>query len=257
LAAFATSVAAQGAAPAVTDQLRTQYRIVKLAQDSNGPSVVDPGTVLVIQKGGLLGVPPLNAVECAAKYQDGELHPAGGFCAAMVKEVSRFFQKGEKVYLSKIDVNAKKEQISFKVIACDACNGTNPPSFFKSEVVFQFAKGYLETAQAGAVQDAIAQVFSIDAGDAQPAANVGAPPPAATVAPPAPVPVADAAPPPIAPPPPPADQPPATIGIGQTVDQVVAALGQPQKIVNLGAKQIYVFKDLKITFNNGKVSDVQ
>jgi hypothetical protein len=27
--------------------------------------------------------------------------------------------------------------------------------------------------------------------------------------------------------------------------------------VNLGAKQIWVYKDLKVTFLNGKVSDVQ
>jgi hypothetical protein len=38
---------------------------------------------------------------------------------------------------------------------------------------------------------------------------------------------------------------------------VKAALGQPDKIVNLGAKQIYVYKDIKVTFINGKVSDVQ
>jgi hypothetical protein len=41
------------------------------------------------------------------------------------------------------------------------------------------------------------------------------------------------------------------------VDQVVAILGQPEKSVDLGSKQIYVYKDLKVTFVNGKVSDVQ
>jgi hypothetical protein len=34
-------------------------------------------------------------------------------------------------------------------------------------------------------------------------------------------------------------------------------MGKPDKIVNLGVKQIYVYKDLKVTFINGKVSDVQ
>ena len=38
---------------------------------------------------------------------------------------------------------------------------------------------------------------------------------------------------------------------------MVAALGQPEKIVDLGAKKIYVYKDLKITFLKGKVSDVE
>lgn len=50
---------------------------------------------------------------------------------------------------------------------------------------------------------------------------------------------------------------PQQIEKGQTPDQVKAALGSPDKIVNLGSKQIYVYKDLKVTFLNGKVSDVQ
>jgi hypothetical protein len=50
---------------------------------------------------------------------------------------------------------------------------------------------------------------------------------------------------------------PPSIQLGQTIDQVVAVLGQPEKSVNLGSKQIYVYKDLKVTFVDGKVSDVQ
>ena len=50
---------------------------------------------------------------------------------------------------------------------------------------------------------------------------------------------------------------PASIQLGQTVDQVVAILGQPERIANLGSKQIYAYKDLKVTFIDGKVSDVQ
>ena len=49
---------------------------------------------------------------------------------------------------------------------------------------------------------------------------------------------------------------PQTIQMGMTTDQVQAALGSPEKIVNLGAKQIYVYKDLKVTFFGGKVVDV-
>ena len=42
-----------------------------------------------------------------------------------------------------------------------------------------------------------------------------------------------------------------------TMDQVQGSLGQPSKVVNLGPKQIYVYKDLKVTFLNGRVVDVQ
>ena len=42
-----------------------------------------------------------------------------------------------------------------------------------------------------------------------------------------------------------------------TPDQVTQSLGKPNKIVNLGTKQLYIYTDMKITFVNGKVTDVQ
>jgi hypothetical protein len=45
--------------------------------------------------------------------------------------------------------------------------------------------------------------------------------------------------------------------MGKSFDDVKAALGQPKSIVDLGPKKIYVYKDMKVTFNNGKVTDVQ
>jgi hypothetical protein len=50
---------------------------------------------------------------------------------------------------------------------------------------------------------------------------------------------------------------PVSIAIGQTIDQVTAALGMPKSKIDLGSKQIYVYQDMKITFKGGKVSDVQ
>ena len=50
---------------------------------------------------------------------------------------------------------------------------------------------------------------------------------------------------------------PTTIELGQTKDQVVAALGPPVKMLKLGNKDIYVYENLKVTFLDGKVSDVQ
>ncbi|MGA3264052.1 MAG: hypothetical protein ABSC47_08405 [Terracidiphilus sp.] len=55
----------------------------------------------------------------------------------------------------------------------------------------------------------------------------------------------------------PADTPPPTIAIGQTKDQVIAAFGQPIKIAKLGVKEIFYYKDMKVTFTNGKVSNVE
>jgi hypothetical protein len=50
---------------------------------------------------------------------------------------------------------------------------------------------------------------------------------------------------------------PATISLGQSIDEVTASQGQPQKIVDLGNKKIFVYSDIKITFVDGRVADVQ
>jgi hypothetical protein len=50
---------------------------------------------------------------------------------------------------------------------------------------------------------------------------------------------------------------PASVGLGQTTDQVKAALGAPTRIANLGPKVIYYYDGMKVTFKDGKVSDVQ
>jgi Carboxypeptidase regulatory-like domain len=51
--------------------------------------------------------------------------------------------------------------------------------------------------------------------------------------------------------------PPASISLGLTIDQVKAQLGLPSTILNTGSKTIYIYKDMKVTFVNGKVTDVQ
>ena len=62
-----------------------------------------------------------------------------------------------------------------------------------------------------------------------------------------------AAPAPIAPPP----QATVNIAVGQSIADVTGAMGPPLTIVDLGPKKIYKYKDMKITFRNGKVVDVQ
>jgi hypothetical protein len=44
--------------------------------------------------------------------------------------------------------------------------------------------------------------------------------------------------------------------LGQTVAAVVGSVGQPIRIVDLGAKKIYVYRDKKITFADGKVTEI-
>ena len=240
IACFSSAAAGQTAAPvSLQEQLSAQYKLAKMS----GAVVTDAGTPLAVQKGGVISVPWRALVLCPAKFQDNALHPSTGMCAAMVKDVSGYFKTGDKVYPTKIEVNLQKAKISFNVVSCDSCNGVDPPTSMKGQVVFQFPKGYLEKADAGTVENAIGQVFSIgndtqaqsnqpqgqleQAQQEQPAQQEQAQPD------------------------------PKTIQLGQSTDEVQAALGKPEKIVNLGPKQLYVYRDLKITFVNGKVSDVQ
>jgi len=60
------------------------------------------------------------------------------------------------------------------------------------------------------------------------------------------------APAPIAPPP-----PPKTISVGQTRDEVVAAFGQPKKVVKLPTKEMLYYPDMKVTLVEAKVTDVE
>ena len=51
-------------------------------------------------------------------------------------------------------------------------------------------------------------------------------------------------------------QSPPTLSLGLTVDEVTSIQGRPEKIVDLGSKKTYLYKDLKITFTDGKVSAI-
>lgn len=245
LAMIATTTFARAQSVSLQEQLSAQYQLAKVSADSSGFGVVNPGTLLAIQQKGVLAVPWKAMALCPAKYQENNFHPSVGFCAGMLKNVSRYFQVGDKVYPVKLDVNLDKAKISFTVVSCDACNGINPPTSMKGEVVFQFPKGYLEKAGTGDIEDLIGKVFLISNDDQQGSGDQGqqqqqgSAPPAQQQAPQ------------------PQQPEPQTVQLGMTTDQVQGVLGRPDKIFNLGAKQIYVYKDVKVTFQNGKVADVQ
>ena len=273
------TVGQDAAPPSLREQLQAQYKLVKMGSDSSGPKVIDPGTLLDVQKGGVLGVPGTNSVNaCAATYQNGTLHPPGKGCtmlrgkglpeglkhcpvAAICGKVTsladvdtsqtKYFNVGDKVYPSNISVDVAHEKISFFLVACDTCNKTDPPTAYKAEVDFQFAKGYLESPDVSKIEDTIGEVFTIDNSSNAPqaqAAPAGQDQQSQAQQAPAP-PAAPAA----------AAAEPPSIQLGETPEQVLAALGQPDSKVDAGSKKIWSYKslNLKVTFLNDKVSDVQ
>ena len=253
------------ASVSMEDQLKAQYTLVKMGTDSSGAAVVEQGTILVVKKGGIIGVAYTDQNIFSTKYESGAVHspnPLGakalGFGLGKIGRqapTTQFFQKDTKVYPSRILVNLAKDQVVMGIIDCDSCNNVSPTTFYKADVVFQFPKGALANTSPSQVEDTIAGLLAIDdsadqggngqqggndqqggnqqGGNQQGGAQGGG---QAQQAPP---------------------QEPVQIEKGQTADQVKAAIGTPDKIINLGAKQIYVYKDIKVTFINGKVSDVQ
>jgi hypothetical protein len=63
--------------------------------------------------------------------------------------------------------------------------------------------------------------------------------------------------PPVQPAPAPATRGPQVIALGQTPEQVIAMKGQPINKVAYPTKTVYVYPDMKITFQHGKLTDVQ
>jgi len=173
-----------------------------------------------------------NALIFSNGYKDGQIKQA--FISKMVVPAGTDtnIQVGDKVYLTLIEVKTKGKDpsITFTIQACGTCDFTPVTTgLWRANVAFQFPQGALDQPDIAKIQQTIGEVFTI----------VQAPPPAQQIsaAPPAQVPV--------------------NIQLGQTTDQVVSMLGQPDRKATLGPREIYFYKDMKITFQNGAVSDVQ
>lgn len=252
---------AQAGTVTLQEQLAAQYKLAKMGSDTSGYSVTEEGTLLAIQKGGVVGVPYSDKTVLTTKYEGGAVHgPNVAVTEARKRIFGHFSQtssegqtthlmaKNDKVYPTKVEVNVDKDTVMMGIVACDKCNNTDPPTAYKANVVFQFPKGALAKASAGDVEDTIGQLLAIsddsqkdqggqEASGGQDQGQQQAAPAAAPAA---------------------AEQAePASIEMGMTPAQVEAALGKPEKKVTLGAKQIYYYKDMKVTFKDGKVADVQ
>jgi len=251
---------------AIEQKLDSQYTLTKTTADKS--DIVTAGAVLVLKKDNLMTVDVTSSNMFQNTYRDGKItqntlgkiarfHLPGVPAAPSSGAAQRTFEAGEKLWVTKIEV---KDTGADMELYSDAINDVR----YRAVLNFPFKGSDPIGVQAAKM---IAEVFDVQPGDDS-GANGGqqqqAPagggqaqrPPAGGTQPQQ----ADAPPAPIPPPPPPADEPPAapkTISLGQTKDVVVANFGQPGKIAKVGTKEIYYYPDLKVTFVNGKVTDVQ
>lgn len=225
--------------------LTSQFALTTTTSDKS--DIAEAGAVLVLHKNGLLMYATSNPIPPQSIYKKGKitLNPFGrnfwrDFGNAMVTPGSsvniaqRTFASGEKFWVTNVDV--KDDGVIFRFFS-DPINDLR----YYGELKFPFPKGH--NPPAAELMNTIAEVLTVDASESP---GTGPTPP-------------DTPPPPITPPPRPPDTPPAppkTISLGQTKDQVVAIFGQPKKVAAVGAKQIYYYQDMKVTFVDGKVMDV-
>jgi len=261
LVGMPVAVPAEDNKAAIQKKLESEYKITKVNDDKS--DIVTAGSVIVLHKDKVLMVAASSSVNpCMNTYKDGKIAPAKACVAgekikhipfgshipgASMAPATRYYVSDEKFWLTKIDVRDNGVVFDFFT---DAVNDVR----FKSSLMIPFPAGLPSAGDAIKLIHEVITVAPADDADKkddqQPAPQSDKPaPPEKTEAAPPPV----EAPAPVEAPPP----PPAEVSLGQTPDEVVAALGQPQRKAKVGIKEIYFYKDLKVTFVNGKVKDVQ
>ena len=262
----------QGAA-AIQKRLESEYKLTKTTDDKS--DIVTAGSVLLLHKDKVLMFAATSSANpCMNTYRDGRITQSkacklgGGLMRAHFPipgsdraPATRNFVSGEKFWVTRIDVKdtGKEHGVVFDFFT-DATPAGDQGIRYKGELMIPF--GALTPTPDEALK-AVAEVVTVvpsedskEGDQAKQPAPEGGPPEATPPSQPAAPAAAEAPPPPIEPPPPPPAQP-AEVTEGQTIDQVVAALGQPVKKAKVGTKDIYYYKDLKVTFINGKVKDIQ
>jgi hypothetical protein len=247
----------------IEQKLESQYTITKAAADKS--DVVTAGSVIVLKKDGLLMSATTSGSAAQNTYKDGKISQGmwkmakmPGFGSLMSHSgtgatvTTRTFVAGEKFWVTKVNVH--EDSVVLELLS-DPFSDVR----YYSTLKFPFPKGAYPSPDQ--VASSVAEVIDIQPDDAAASGDGGkksAPANTAAAALPAAAPPAPMA--PIAPPPPPADTPPPapkTIALKQTKDEVLANFGPPTKVVKLGTKEIDYYPDMKVTFVNNKVTDVQ
>lgn len=239
--ASASTLAAQPSASLI-DQLTQRYTLTRVDPDG---TVTQAGTVVSIGQH-LLRANPIYG----DRYQPNS-YKKGRVSQPTFMKPSRdnvrladsldYISFNESVYINKIE--ATDSDVIFSLQTCAASMTRRLPAIYRAALSFQFQKGFVSAGNLQQIENTIAEVLTVvgrsesSGGSAQPT------PPTGTATPP---------------PSQQGGQPGLDIvHVGQTVEEVKGLLGQPDKIENAGGKVTYSYTGLKVTFTNGKVSDVQ
>lgn len=217
------------------DRLAAQFGLTAVGKHG----VKGQGSPLTLKLNGLVAVLITPWASFHDFYRDGRFKQSVPSFMTNGNPHYRPFGRGERWIPTKLEV--KKAEVYLEVVTAEA----QDVGYFKTIVVFQLEKKHLLTpADFDRVLGVMREVFrpeEISQPRAEPTPVVATP---SYIEPP----------PPPAPPP---EPPTKSIEVGSSIAQVIDALGQPGKVIKFGSKEIYFYKIIKVTFLNGKVSDLQ
>jgi hypothetical protein len=234
--------------------------------------VARPGTVLTIEADGINAEPYPTMITFENPVVDGQVKQRSKGLGLLKSSNLQILQPGQKVYITKIneDLQGKEDALKVTILTTDAVlatftNGAYGGQYqaakrYSTTLAFRQPKGTLSQMSVEDASKMIEAILSFNPADQVRAREAGV--------------VARSCEPhcavstttgnvigqPVIPQEAGGQQQGGgtqTVALGQTPDQVTAILGAPKQIVDLGAKKIYRYPDMKVVFVDGKVSDVE
>jgi hypothetical protein len=247
------SAYASGSTDGVVGVLQKKYTLTELTADKT--QITHDGIQLSLKQAGVYSLPCKNFMVLDNKVEEGKVGKQNMFVSAsFTKMHGHVLQSGEKIYVTKIESKPdnKNDVLKFSVASVENIDGGDGSERYCSTVSYKLKKGVLSEGSPDDIEQIVETVLSPDnsGGDSRQETASNTPPAAQPAAP-----VQRAAAPP--PPQPAPATPPPPLSIGETSSQVLQAYGMPTKIVDLGKKKTFFYKDIKVVFTDDKISDMQ
>jgi hypothetical protein len=213
-------------AGALKDSLVAAYPLTKVGVSGfqfNYNRITQPGVVLNVRIPGIFAdVADTKQIPLTTNITGGVATQQTGFLAGLNNtKQGRQLQPNETVFATRLEV--KGDTVRFELITENTfpvtVMGSTEQKRYRSEVVFHFPNGSLATMDPAEVKKTIDTALLDKT---------------------APIPVESK-----------------TISLGMSTADVKKSLGNPDKIVELGEKEIYVYKDMRVIFKADQVADVQ
>lgn len=224
----------------LAEALRQHYKLASPRLSVNGDSTIEPGTILVVRKEGIVSFGDKDASYaslCPSEVEDGAVRaPRNPACTTLAPASRRLLKPSERVCLTAIDVAESLDTVSLFLATCNPSDLAHASGTNRAVVVFHFPKRSQAKITASKVEAVIGESLSENGADTPPppdpvAAQAQLPPPGTAAGGP-------------------------IVAVGQTVEQVQAALGAPSVIAYSGVNMIYLYPSVKVIFHNGKVSNI-